>query len=59
MASKEQLKLVGLTCNHYSSSGMTASIINYGRSCENCEKWDGKKCTINVFDKTLAGLDQG
>ncbi|KMT23372.1 hypothetical protein [Clostridium cylindrosporum] len=57
--SKDQLKLVGISCLDYNSESLTSSIDEkIGRSCETCTHWSGERCTIDVFDKVLTGLDQ-
>jgi hypothetical protein len=58
MASVDQLKLVGLSCDYYDGEGTTSSLGGTGISCETCKNWDGRKCRINVFDSVLEGLDQ-
>lgn len=60
MASREQFKLVAMSCSEYvyENEGLTSSAHPRQVSCENCGNWDGKECTIHVFDKVLTGLDQ-
>ncbi|HHV71884.1 MAG TPA: hypothetical protein GXX38_04635 [Clostridia bacterium] len=50
---------VALHCTHYTSSAKNSDqdeLINI--SCESCLNWDGKKCTIGVYDDVLSSLDQ-
>ena len=58
MASVDQLKLVGLSCDYYDGEGTISSLGGTGISCKTCKNWDGRKCRINVFDSVLEGLDQ-
>lgn len=61
MASKEQYKLVAMSCDKYiyEGEGFTSSHAEPQQlSCENCANWNGEECTIHVFDKVLTGLDQ-
>lgn len=58
-ASKDQLKLVGMTCDDYRFDSLIMSTeSNMPVSCESCSHWTGSKCDIDVFDKVLTGLDQ-
>lgn len=59
LASKDQLKLVGMTCDYYRFDSLYMSTeTNMPVSCETCAHWTGKRCDIDVFDNVLAGLDQ-
>ncbi len=59
LASIDQLKLVGMTCDYYRFDSLYMSTeTNMPVSCETCAHWTGRKCDIDVFDNVLAGLDQ-
>lgn len=60
MTSREQLRLVGMSCRYYrNNSSSMYSGPDYPKSCENCVNWTGERCKIDVFDEVLSGLDQG
>lgn len=54
-------KLVAENCSQFSPiASMTASTENTVRTCEVCKKWNGKKCSVglyNVIAKSLKSFE--
>lgn len=62
MPNIEQMTHVANSCNGYNSvgTGFQSSIgTAYSKSCDNCKHFKNNKCEVNLYDKVLAGLDQG
>ena len=62
MPNTEQMDHVANSCDGYDSvgTGFQSSIgTQFSKSCENCHHLKNGKCEVNLFDKVLAGLDQG
>ncbi|MGH4122258.1 MAG: hypothetical protein ACREV6_04945 [Clostridium sp.] len=62
MPNIEQMSHVANSCNGYDSVGMgfQSSIgTEFSKSCSNCHHLKNDKCEVNLYDKVLAGLDQG
>lgn len=62
MPNIEQMAHIANSCNGYDSValGFQSSIGTiFSKSCNNCKNFKGDKCEINLYDKVLAGLDQG
>lgn len=60
-ASETQLVAVAQSCDHFNSGGQVNSELTTKAenvSCRMCRNWDGKRCSINVFDAVLTSLDQ-
>lgn len=58
----EDMMHVANSCQGYdaTSSGFVSSMgTNVSKSCGNCKHLKNNKCDINLYDKVLAGLDQG
>ncbi len=62
MPNIEQMMHVANSCNGYDSvgTGFQSSIgTPFSKSCGNCHHLKNDKCEVNLYDKVLAGLDQG
>ena len=62
MPNIEQRMHIGNSCNGYDpvGSGFQSSIgTPFSKSCDNCEHLKNGKCEVDLYDKVLAGLDQG
>ena len=62
MPNIEQMMHIANSCNGYNPVGceFQSSIgTEFGKSCENCEHLKDNICEIDLYDKVLAGLDQG
>lgn len=50
-------KLVAENCSQFSPiANMTASMGKAMCSCDICKKWDGKKCSIGLYDVIAKSL---
>lgn len=58
----EDMMHVANSCSGYDSAGSEFQS-NIGtpssKSCSNCKHFKNNKCEVNLYDKVLAGLDQG
>ncbi|MBW9150527.1 hypothetical protein K2F40_16450 [Clostridium sp. CM028] len=62
MPNIEQMTHVANSCKGYDSvgTGFQSSIGTlFSKSCNNCHHLKNNKCEVNLYDKVLAGLDQG
>ncbi|MBU3146822.1 hypothetical protein [Clostridium sp. CF012] len=62
MPNIEQMSHVANSCDGYDSVGteFQSSIgTPFSKSCNNCHHLKNDKCEVNLYDKVLAGLDQG
>jgi len=62
MANIQQMTHVANSCNGYDSvgAGFQSSIgTAFSKSCGNCHHLKNDKCELDLYDKVLAGLDQG
>ncbi|MBU3093791.1 hypothetical protein KPL35_17290 [Clostridium sp. CF011] len=62
MPNIEQMTHVANSCKGYDSvgTGFQSSIgTSFSKSCDNCQHLKDNKCEVNLYDKVLAGLDQG
>jgi hypothetical protein len=58
----EDMMHVANSCSGYESvrSGFESNIgTQVSKSCGNCKHFKNNKCEVNLYDKVLAGLDQG
>lgn len=59
MGTIAQLQSVATQCPQYSGGKLVSNIDEKSDiSCASCKNWDGRKCTANMFDKVLTGMDQ-
>jgi hypothetical protein len=62
MPNLEQMTHIANSCIGYDpvGTGFQSSIgTEFSKSCGNCKHLKNDKCEINLYDKVLAGLDQG
>lgn len=63
IGSLQDMMQVATNCNGYQANGTAAAFTNCVgdstcKSCTNCKNLKNNKCEANLYDSTLAGIDQ-
>jgi predicted kinase len=58
MANIEQLATIAEMCDEYDYEDNLFSMDVSEISCLSCKKWDGRKCSIEIFYKLTDKLDE-
>jgi hypothetical protein len=58
MANMEQLVTIAEMCEEYDYEDQLFSMDMREVSCLSCKKWNGRKCSKDIFYKTLDRIDE-